>query len=221
MNAALLMVAILSVAQVEPPARTNGGPRVVPADPPAQEAKEEGPVIFTLDILAAGAKNDAFVDEYLKDQSLSLFGTVQSVERFTTESKTVQYRIVMQRLGHEDQAVDVEVFCFFSDKARKDLANLEPGVTKVTLQGDCKKASLTSAVRGLGFSLELQNCKFIPTPPSLLAPPTSPKTGSAIIPNIVEPAPAPVIPMVSPGGTTIPPPRTRTVPPVPPVPMQP
>lgn len=213
MNAALLLVAILSVAQVEPPVRPNRGPRVVPADPRAElrteEAKDEGPVIFTLDVLAAGAKNDAFVDEYLKDQSLSLFGTVQSVERFPTESKTVQYRIVMQRLGHEDQSVDVEVYCFFSDKNRKDLANLEPGVTKVTLQGNCKKANLVSATRGLGFTLELQDCKFIPTPPSLIAPP--PKTGSAIVPNVVEPGAAPVIPPANP----------RPTPPTPPVPMQP
>jgi|GEM_PF-5208848 len=192
MSAALLFVALL-VSQVDP----NRVP------PPESAAKAEEPLPFTLDDLAAGAKNDAFVDEFLSDKKLKLFGTVQGVERFAKEEDAPKnYRLVMGRLGRNENAVDVEVYCYFGETARKDLSLLEPDVSKVTVQGNCKTATLQAQTRGLGFLLVLENCKIVPTPAALQEPMRSP--GPAIIPNI----------------TNEPPPRNPGPPP-PPLPMQP
>lgn len=212
MNAALLLVAVLSVGQVDPPSRPDRGPGVNPAARPPVAAAEEAPLPFTLDTLAAGARNDAFVDEYIKDKGLSLFGQVLSIERFTHEDKSIQYRLVMERLGHEDNAVDVEVFCYFSEKSRKELATLEPGVSKVTVQGSCKKATLIAAPQGVGFTLEMQDCKIIETPAALVGPPPA-RSGSAIVPNIIEPGTP--LPPGLPNGLPGLPPRGPNPPPLP------
>ena len=68
MNAAVLLVAVLLGADNVPP----------------ETAEELRP--FTLDQIAAGARNDAFVDEFLKDQTLQLFGTVKLIERLDTDA---------------------------------------------------------------------------------------------------------------------------------------
>ena len=191
MNAALLLLAALTVGQVEPPVR------IAPEKPAPEKtdsaAKADEPLPFTLDDLAAGAKNDAFVDEFLKGKKLSLYGQVHGVERFTNEEGGPKlYRLVMNRLGRDERAVDVMVYCYFSETTRKDLSLLEPDVSKVTVQGNCKSATLQSQDRGLGFLLVLEDCKIVPTP-AAVEPIRSP--ASAIIPNITNepqpPGPAP------------------------------
>jgi hypothetical protein len=103
---------------------------------------------------------------------------------------------VMNRVGCDERAVDIEVFCYFAEGARKGLSLLEPDVSKVTVEGDCKSATLQTQQRGQGFLLVLEDCKIIPTPAALGEPMRSP--ASAIIPNITneplpprEPGPAP------------------------------
>lgn len=212
MNAALLLVA-LTIGQADPNLVPPLTPAVRPATRPAPrvpdkeaDTKDDEPPPFTLDVLAAGAKNDAFVDEFLKEKKLTLFGTVEGVERFANEEDAPpRYRVVMSRLGRDERAVDVEVYCYFAIENRKDLSLLEPDVSKVTVEGKCTKATLQGQTKGLGFLLVLEDCKIIPTPVSAQPPMRSP--GSAIIPNIIEPA-AP--------RTPAPP-----APPLPPLPMQP
>ncbi|WP_254512221.1 hypothetical protein [Anatilimnocola floriformis] len=201
MNAALLLLA-LTLGQADPlrpaPATTSAASK---AD--AEKSEEPGP--FTLSDLAAGAKNDAFVDEYLKDKKLTLFGTVQSIERFAgDESVPPRYRLVMNRLGRDERNVDVEVYCYFAVGSRKDLSTLEPEVSKVTVEGKCTKAALQGAAKGFSFLLALEDCKIVPTPAFLQEPVRGP--APAIIPNVVDPAAAP--------------PRLPAPPP-PPLPMQP
>ena len=162
MQAALLFIALSLPGQVEPPR----GPLRPPAKAdPAPNV--ELPRTFSLDEIAAGAKNDAFVDEFLKDKQLTLFGQVQRIERVTEPSANdadplakplTTYRLVMQRLGHEDRAVDIQVYFVFAANARKDLALLEPGVTKVTARGKCVTTQMQSLERGLNFTLELHDC---------------------------------------------------------------
>jgi hypothetical protein len=213
MNAALLLVA-LTIGQTDPtrvpppntvpPPATRPAPRV-PASGTADPApKVDEPAPFTLDVLAAGAKNDAFVDEFLREKKLTLSGTVQGIERFSgDEQAPTRYRLVMTRLGRDDRAVDVEVYCYFAVANRKDLSLLEPDVSKVTVEGNCTKATLQGQTKGLGFLLVLEECKIIPTPVSPQPPARGP--GPAIIPNVIDPATVPRTP----------------VPPPPPLPMQP
>ncbi|QDU25701.1 hypothetical protein ETAA8_07710 [Anatilimnocola aggregata] len=186
MNAAVLLVAVLLGADNVPP----------------ETAEELRP--FTLDQIAAGARNDAFVDEFLKDQTLQLFGTVKLIERLDTdakkdgEKKESGYRVIFERLGHEDRAVDVTAGLYFPASARKDLATLEPGRSKVTIEGTCFGTQLQSLDRGVAFILELKDCKLVETPGEFsdAPPPSKPK----IIPNptIAPPfppgIPAPPIP---------------------------
>lgn len=204
MNAAVLWVALLAVGQAEPPVRIDRSKPPAPVEP---AAKAEEPLPLTLDDLAAGAKNDAFVDEFLKEKKLTLFGQVHGVERFTREQDGPRlYRLMMSRLGRDERAVDVEVYCYFPEGARKELSKLEPDLSKVTVEGQCKTATLQSQTRGLGFMLVLENCKIIPTPSAFQETTRSP--GSAIIPNITNEPPALRAPM-------------NPAPPLPPVPMQP
>jgi hypothetical protein len=201
MNAALLLLAALTVGQAEPPVRI--APEKPAAEKPDPAAKAEEPLPFTLDDLAAGAKNDAFVDEFLKEKKLSLYGLVHTVERFTREENGPRlYRLVMRRLGREDRAVDVTVYFYFAEDARKTLSLLEPDVAKITVQGNCKSATLQTQDRGMGFLLLLEDCKIIPTPAAFSEPTRGPPP--AIIPNITnEPMPP------------------RPTPPLPPLPQQP
>lgn len=197
MNVALLLLAALTVGQAEPPVR-------IAPEKPEPAAKADEPLPFTLDELAAGAKNDAFVDEFLKEKNLSLYGQVHGIERFAKEENGPKlYRLVMQRLGRDERAVDVNVYCYFSEGARKDLSLFEPDVSKVTVQGNCKTATLQTQERGLGFMLVLEDCKIIPTPAAFGEPMRGP--APAIIPNI----------------TNEPPPPRAPTPPLPPLPMQP
>jgi hypothetical protein len=203
MQAVLVLFALSLPGQVE---AQPAGPN--PANPSQAEAAkadpspmEEQPRVFTLDEIAAGAKNDAFVDEFLKGQPLSLFGPVQRIERSPQGTDGEQepaskgptgYRLIMFRVGHEDHPIDVEVFFVFAEKARKELALLEPGASKVTIQGTCNRTQLQPQQKGYRFSLELQDCQIVETPADLdSAQPTRP----AIIPNVVPdnapPAPAP------------------------------
>lgn len=201
MNTAVLLMAALTIGQVEPPVRE--APEKPALEKPAPASKADEPLPFTLDELAAGAKNDAFVDEFLKEKRLSLFGQVHGIERFTNEEGGPKlYRLVMQRLGRDERAVDVIVYCYFATDTRKALSLLEPEVSKVTVQGNCKSATLQTQERGMGFLLVLEDCKIIPTPAAFGEPMRSPS--SAIIPNI----------------TNEPPPRAPSPPP-PPLPMQP
>jgi hypothetical protein len=177
----------------------------------------EAPRTFTLDEIAAGAKNDAFVDEYLKDKEITLFGQVQRIERVVHTAvddagaraiPPTIYRLVMQRTGHEDRALDMQVYFVFAAAARKDLALLEPGVTKVTVLGRCTATQLQVLERGFNFVLELQDCKIIPTPTEFEITP-GPRT--PIIPNVIPDDAPPVIPR--------PVPPAVPAPPLPPLPM--
>ena len=203
MNSVLLLLA-LTVGQAEPTRETTPkiqpreNPRLVrPNTAPEPAAKGEEQLPFTLDVLSAGAKNDAFVDEFLKEKKLSLYGTVQAIERFSgDEDVPPRYRLVMNRVGRDDRATDVEVFCYFPAASRKGLSLLEPEITKITVEGNCTKATLHSLDKGLGFQLVLEDCKIIPTPAALQAPQRAPP--SAIIPNIIDPASIPRLPITPP-----------------------
>ncbi len=201
MNAALLLWAALAVGQVEPPVRI--APEKSAAEKSDPAGKSDEPLPLTLEDLAAGAKNDAFVDEFLKEKKLSLYGQVEGIERFTKEQDGPRlYRLVMRRLGRDERGVDVAVYCYFAESARKDLSLLEPAVAKVTVLGNCKSATLQAQERGIGFLLILEDCKIIATPTVFTEPMRSPVP--AVIPNITNEVP-PRVP----------------VPPPPPLPMQP
>ncbi len=213
MHAALLLVAALLGAET---------------DPLAALVKPEEALPFTLDQIAAGAKNDAFVDEYLKDKSLRIFGQVQRIERVlatppplselpadgqkpvdkpSVDKPSVDkqpadkppvksdgsYLLVMERIGHEDRAIDMQVLLQFDASARKELALLEPGVSKVTIEGTCIITQLTTLDRGVGFGIMLKDCKLIATPAGFEIGPRPPKT--AVLPIITPPtAPVPTLP---------------------------
>lgn len=199
MQAVLVLIALSLPGQVEPP------PRVSLPTKPDPEPTVEMPRTFTLDELAAGARNDAFVDEFLKNKQLTLFGQVQRVERVVTpppsdaDPRTMApttYRLVMSRTGHEDRPLDVDVYFVFTEKSRKELALLEPGTSKVTIQGTCGLTQLQSLERGHLFALELHSCQIVPTPPELDA---TPRPRTSVIPNVIpdyEPPAAPAPPAV-------------------------
>lgn len=169
---------------------------------------------FTLDQIAAGAKNDAFVDEYLKGKVLQLYGTVKQVERMVDDGKTeARYRVLIERLGHEEQAVDVAASFLFTAANRKELAQIEPGITKVTIEGTCISTQMQSLDDGMHFSLNLDKCKIVETPEEFTS--SLPAKRPQLVPNVTpdgEP------------GTTIPYPRIPQNPPrdaVPGAPEQP
>lgn len=212
MQAVLVLMAMSLLGQVEPP------PRVGPAAKPDPAPVVEVPRTFTLDEIAAGAKNDAFVDEFLKNKQLSLFGQVQRIERVVTPPANdadplakapTTYRLVMSRTGHEDRPLDVDVYFVFTDKARKELALLEPGTAKIAVQGTCSLTQLQTLERGHLFALELRDCQIVATPPEL---DTNPRPRTPIIPNIIPEFEPPVVPP----RPTIPP---VPGPPPPPLPM--
>jgi hypothetical protein len=185
MNAAWLLVALMVGAENEI----------------ADQKQELYP--FTLDQIAAGAKNDAFVDEYLKGKSLQLFGTVKQVERMVDDGKSeARYRVVIERQGHEERAVDVAASFLFTAANRKELAQLEPGITKVTIEGTCISTQMQSLVEGMHFSLNLDKCKIVDTPEEFTS--TLPAKRPQVVPNVTpdgEP------------GSTIPYPRAPQYPP--------
>jgi hypothetical protein len=259
MNAALILMASLLAGQVQPgsvkppptrqpstPERTVG-PEVQPTQPtpakvveakeapekedPEKEADEEKKhPVFTLDQLAAGAKNDAFVDEFLKDRTLKLYGKIMQIERMTVqdgrptgdgratgaEKAEAGYRVLMGRVGHEDRAVDVEVAFFFPAAARKELAMLDPGTTKITIEGTCAATQLQSLVNGVGFMLAIKDCKIVETPAGLAGSSVPPRT--SVLPLITPPTvPVPTVPE----GSGLPRLDTPGVPPLPPLPPTP
>lgn len=173
----------------------------------------EMPKVFTLDEIAMGARNDAFVDEFLKDKQLTLHGQVHRIERVVEQATNdadplakanTTYRLVMQRLGHEDRIVDLQIHFVFTPAARKDLALLEPGTTKVTVQGKCVSTQLQMLERGLNFAIELQGCQIVPTPMELDS--TAPRSRTPIIPNIIPDSAPPVVPRNPPSIPPPPPP---------------
>ncbi|WP_425615769.1 hypothetical protein NA78x_005700 [Anatilimnocola sp. NA78] len=194
MQAALLLIAVLLGAE---------------NDPAKQEALEP----FTLEQIAAGAKNDAFVDEYLKDQTLQIFGTVKLIERMPSEDKKEPgYRVIFERTGHEERALDVMVGLYFDAKARKDLALIQPGVSKVTVQGRCSSTEMQSQDKGLLFILEMKDSKLVETPDNLSGAAPPPQSGPRIIPNPT------LTPPFEPG--TVPPGIRLPTPPPPPAPRR-
>jgi len=197
MKAALLLVAVLLGAEND-----------------RAEKQDELPP-FTLDQIAAGAKNDAFVDEYLKDQTLQIFGTVKAIERLIGDGKKEPgYRVIFERLGHEERALDVMVGLYFDAKSRKELALLEPGNTKVTIQGVCNQTDMQSQDKGLLFLLELKNCQIVETPAGLSGAAPPQPAGPRIIPN---PTPNNALPP----GIELPNPRPALpTPPLPPAPRR-
>lgn len=148
--------------------------------------KKEELYPFTLDQIAAGAKNDAFVDEFLEGKSLQLFGTVKQIERtvdFDGKKDPGYYRLVIERLGREEAAVDVSAAFFFTAADRKELAMLEPGISKVAIEGKCHSTQMQSLESGLHFTLNLKDCKVVETPQEFL-PPTGPPQRPQVIPNV-------------------------------------
>jgi hypothetical protein len=207
MNAALLVIAVLLAGQMQPPPHKPVPEKLVPEKPslekptPEKEAADKEPEekemqpVFTLDQIAAGAKNDAFVDEHLKDKSLRLFGQVKQIERVAAKDKAdAGYRVVMTRLGHEDRAIDVEATFLFPPEARKELALLEPGITKIVIEGTCASTQMQSLVNGLGFMLALKDCKIVEKVKSLEIPAAAAAPRTTIIPAITPPDSPPAIP---------------------------
>jgi hypothetical protein len=229
MNAAVVLIAVLLAGQVQPPEqpqpentpparrtpdKTNGQPTKKADAKDADKEADEQPV-FTLDQIAAGAKNDAFVDEFLKDKTLKLYGRVVQIERWTTSDKAdAGYRVLMGRLSREDHAVDVEVLFMFPASARKELALLEPGTSRITVEGMCAGTQLQSLTNGLGFTLAIKDCKLIETPTELEAGNTPPRT--TLLPVVTPNGVPPVVPM--PGTGPIPPPSPQQPMPLPPLP---
>jgi hypothetical protein len=231
MNAALLLVATLLAGQVEsPPAKAPARPAADQKKPasdkpaiekptgekPAADEEEEKQPIFTLDQIAAGAKNDAFVDEFLRDKTLKLYGRVMQIERLTTGDKADEgYRVLMGRLSREDRGVDVEVWFMFPTAARKELSMLEPGESKITIEGTCAETQLQSLTNGLGFTLAIKDCKLVETPEDIEGPlPTAQRT--SILPIITPNAPPatapPAVPPIPPAPALPPLPPGRAAP---------
>jgi hypothetical protein len=229
MNAAVVLIAVLLAGQVQPPERsqpetsppakqsaekTNGKP-AKEADPNEADPKADQQPVFTLDQIAAGAKNDAFVDEFLKDKTLKLYGRVEQIERWPTSGKAEGgYRVLMGRLSREDHAVDVEVLFMFPTSARKELALLEPGTSRITVEGTCAETQLQTLPNGLGFTLAVKDCKLVETPTELEAGNTPPRT--TLLPVVTPNGVQPVAPM--PGTGPIPPPTPQQPMPLPPLP---
>lgn len=183
----------------------------------SQEAEKQRPL--TLDQIAAGAKNDAFIDEFIKDKKIKLYGRILQVERWSTGAKADQgYRVLMGRLSREDHAVDVEVWFLFPRDARKELAMLEPGTSRITIEGVCAETQMQSLTNGLGLTLAIKDCQIVETPEEIESAAAGSRT--SILPVVTPNGTDPLQPMLN-AVPMLPLPGTTPGPAPPPVPQQP
>jgi tRNA_anti-like len=147
----------------------------------ADEAKKPSPYTpITVQAIAAAYRyNDARVDEYLADKVIEVMGTVNGVFRIRPSAKgdKTGTRYVLELLGVQKLDVEPRLQCYFEEKARKQLAQLEPG-QPVTVRGKCtgmrplaEKAQGPEAEPSLpparpAYGVVLVDCELVPRPPA-------------------------------------------------------
>jgi hypothetical protein len=147
----------------------------------ANEAKEPSPsAAITVQAIAAAYRyNDARVDEYLADKVIEVMGTVNGVFRTKPSAKEDKTgtRYVLELSGVQKLDVETRLQCVFDEKARKQLALLEPG-QPVTVRGKCigmrplaEKAQGPEAEPSLpparpAYGVVLVDCELVPRPPA-------------------------------------------------------